>query len=160
MRSLEYLQCATALAHSGIPRWSRKLVKQARVGAAHCLYYVLPILLKRPQKWRHSHSWKFLWLLVLADRRLLRVQDLQYTALQGQRTADHGIDYHQMRASTGLQPKASKVRPVVSEHKQVVVVQGPLQFFRLSCLRLERIHNSIPKKNNRFQKNMFFIICA
>ena len=56
---------------------------------------------------------------------------------------DHGIDYHQMRASTGLQPKASKVRPVVSEHKQVVVVRGPLQFFRPPCLRMERIHDPI-----------------
>ena len=56
---------------------------------------------------------------------------------------DHGIDYHQMRASTGLQPKASKVRPVVPEHKQVVVVRGPLQFFRPPCLHMERIHDPI-----------------
>ena len=36
------------------------------------------------------------------------------------------INYHQLRASTGLQPKASKSRPVVPEHKRVIVVKGPM----------------------------------
>ena len=50
-----------------------------------------------------------------------------------------GIDYHQLRASTGLQPKASKSHPVVPEHKRVIVVRAPSQFFKPPCLRMERL---------------------
>ena len=50
-----------------------------------------------------------------------------------------GIDYHQLRASTGLQPKASKIHPVVPEHKRVIVVRAPSHIFKPPCLRMERL---------------------
>ena len=54
-----------------------------------------------------------------------------------------GIDYHQLRTSTGLQPKASKSRPVVPEHKRVVVVKAQSALFKVPCLRMERLRDKV-----------------
>ena len=55
-----------------------------------------------------------------------------------------GLDYHQLRASTGLQPKASKTVPVVSEHKCLVTWSGPEHLCRMPCRRMERLAHPLP----------------
>ena len=55
-----------------------------------------------------------------------------------------GLDYHRLRASTGLQPKASKTVPVVSEHKCLVTWSGPEHLCRMPCRRMERLAHPLP----------------
>ena len=53
-----------------------------------------------------------------------------------------GLDYRQLRASIGRQPKAIKQPPLVPEHASVVTMQGPAHLMQVPCHRTERLSHT------------------
>ena len=92
------------------------------------------------QAWNHPHCRKPpAWVRV---RNLFTYISLQSCAYGKRRPKSTELDYRQLRASAGLQPKASEVIAVVPEHKQVLVLTGPKQECSFPCVRVERLSES------------------